>query len=83
MWHWSLTRSAMSELGQKAKYSLRAHLVCFAPDNGLKSDIAGGPFRAKSGTRRLYSMTLSALASSVAGEPGRLGGRRQAACRPL
>jgi hypothetical protein len=36
----------MSELGQKAKYSLRAHIVCFAPESGLKTDIAGGPFRA-------------------------------------
>ena len=32
--------------GQKAKYSLRAHIVRFAPESGLKSDIAGGPFRA-------------------------------------
>jgi hypothetical protein len=32
--------------GQKAKYSLRAHIVCFAPESGLKTDIAGGPFRA-------------------------------------
>ena len=38
----------MSLLGQKAKYSLRAHTVRFTPDNGLKSDIAGGPFRANS-----------------------------------
>ena len=30
--------------GQKAKYSLRAHRVGSAPENGLKSDIAGGPF---------------------------------------
>jgi hypothetical protein len=39
----------MSELGQKAKYSLREHIVRFAPDSGLKSDMVGGPFRAKRG----------------------------------
>jgi hypothetical protein len=39
----------MSEVGQKAKYSLRAHIVRFAPETGLKSDIAGGPFRANTG----------------------------------
>jgi hypothetical protein len=39
----------MSPLGQKAKYSRRAHIVCFAPESGLKTDIAGGPFRANSG----------------------------------
>jgi hypothetical protein len=38
--------SARSASGQKAKYSPRAHEVRFAPDNGLKSDLAGGPFRA-------------------------------------
>jgi hypothetical protein len=37
----------MSGVGQKAKYSLRAHIVRFAPESGLKSDLAGGPFRAK------------------------------------
>src|SRR5258708_8023526 len=31
--------------GQKAKYSLRAHIVRFAPESGLKSDIAAGPVR--------------------------------------
>src|ERR1019366_5115526 len=36
-------------LGQKAKYSLRAHIVRLAPESGLKSDLAGGPFRAISG----------------------------------
>jgi hypothetical protein len=36
----------MSAMGQKAKYSLRADIVRFAPESGLKSDIAGGPFRA-------------------------------------
>ena len=36
----------MSGSGQKAKYSLRAHIVRFAPDSGLNSDLAGGSFRA-------------------------------------
>jgi hypothetical protein len=49
----------MSALGQKAKYSLRAHIVRFAPESGLKSDIAGGPFRANSGSDRFYSITSS------------------------
>ena len=44
-----MPRTAMSGLGQKAKYSLRANIVRFAPESGLKSDIAGGPFRANSG----------------------------------
>jgi len=30
----------MSPLGQKAKYSLRADVFRFAPESGLKSDIA-------------------------------------------
>jgi hypothetical protein len=41
-----LQLSSASVTGQKAKYSLRAHIVRFAPESGLKSDIAGGPFRA-------------------------------------
>jgi hypothetical protein len=36
-------------LGQKAKYSL----LRFAPDTGLKSNIAGNPFRASTGQNRL------------------------------
>ena len=36
----------MTALGQKAKYSLRAHIVRFAPDSGLKLDTAEGPFGA-------------------------------------
>jgi len=28
----------MSLLGQKAKYSVRAHVFRFAPESGLKSD---------------------------------------------
>jgi hypothetical protein len=34
---------AMSELGQKAKYSLGADVFRFAPESGLKSDIAPCP----------------------------------------
>jgi hypothetical protein len=40
-----------SALGQTRKYSRRAHRVRLTPGTGLKSDIAGGPFRAKSGSR--------------------------------
>ena len=57
----------MSVLGQKAKYSLRAHIVRFAPESGLKSDIAGDPFRANNGSGLYYSITLSALDKSDAG----------------
>jgi hypothetical protein len=42
-------RRAMSEMGQKAKYSLRAHIVRIVPESGLKSDLAGRPFRAMNG----------------------------------
>src|SRR5450759_1489875 len=41
-----VTACQMSHMGQKAKYSLRAHIVRFAPDSGRNSDIAGGPFGA-------------------------------------
>jgi len=47
----------MSELGQKAKYSLRADVFRFAPDSGLMSDIAGGPFSAKPGHSALSVST--------------------------
>ena len=40
----------MSLMGQKAKYSLRTRIFRFALDSGLDSDLAGGPFRAKSGS---------------------------------
>jgi hypothetical protein len=36
-----------SALGQKLKSSMRAHVFRFTPESGLKSDIAGGPKRAK------------------------------------
>jgi len=39
-------------LGPTRKSSLRAHIVRFAPGNGLKSDIAGGPFRARNGDQQ-------------------------------
>src|ERR1700720_4221754 len=44
------THGRSIQLGQKAKYSLRAHRVRFASESGLKSDIAGGPFHAKLGS---------------------------------
>src|SRR5258708_24482818 len=39
----------MSELGQKAKYSLGVDVFRFTPESGLMSDIAPCPFRASSG----------------------------------
>ena len=51
----------MSEAGQKAKYSLRAHIVRFAPESRLKSDIAGGPFRAMCGRLRFGKSFLDVL----------------------
>ena len=45
-----------------AKYSLRAHIVRFAPESGLKSDIAGGPFRATE-HRELVQRILTASPS--------------------
>jgi hypothetical protein len=39
----------MSEAGQKAKYSLRAHIVRFAPNSGLTSDVPPCPRSAKLG----------------------------------
>ena len=52
--------------GQKAKYSLRAHIVRLAPDSGLKSDLAGGPFGA---TRRHHndSMNLLIFINTISG----------------
>jgi hypothetical protein len=47
VWDFSKSeRVLMAPSGQKAKYSLRAHRVRFAPESGLKSDIGGGPLRA-------------------------------------
>jgi hypothetical protein len=40
-----------SLLGQKAKYSLGVDVFRFAPESGLKSDIAPCPKGAKSGSR--------------------------------
>ena len=39
-------------IGQKAKYSLREHIVRFALDSGLKSDMAVGPKSANNGSQR-------------------------------
>jgi hypothetical protein len=44
----------MSEMGQKAR---RAHVFRFGPESGLKTDIAGGPVRASSGSRHAHSIT--------------------------
>ena len=46
---------------QKAKYSLRADIVRFAPDSGPKSDIAGVPVRAT--TRLMHRSTDKAMSS--------------------
>jgi hypothetical protein len=39
-------RHAMSEMGQKAKYSLGVDVFRFTPESGLKSDITACLFRA-------------------------------------
>jgi hypothetical protein len=41
-----LNFSGWSAVGQKAKYPLRADVFRFGPESGLKTDIAGCPFRA-------------------------------------
>jgi hypothetical protein len=51
--------TAKSVEGQTRKYSLRADIVRFASVSGLKSDIAGGPVRAKS--RLMHGMQSPAL----------------------
>jgi hypothetical protein len=43
----------MSEMGQKAKYSLRADVIRFAPDSGHVATAAAFPFCAKTGSRGL------------------------------
>src|SRR5450755_1747123 len=55
----------MSELGQKAKYSLRAHRVRFAPDSGLRSDIAPCPRRASGIAIPHYAAIFFAGSKSV------------------
>jgi hypothetical protein len=50
----------MSQQGQNRKYSPRAHIVCFAPNSGLKSDIASLPKSARSGHPLACSITSSA-----------------------
>src|SRR5258707_14107830 len=59
-------------LGQKAKYSLRADVFRFAPESGLKSDIAPCPKGANNGLmhrskEHRHSITSSARASSDGG----------------
>src|SRR5580704_10862675 len=44
-------------LGQKAKYSLRADVVCSAPNNGHDATAPAYRFRAKPGSDRGYSIT--------------------------
>ena len=44
----------MSEAGQKAKYSLRAHIVRFAPNSGLTSDVPPCPRSANSGRQHSH-----------------------------
>src|ERR1019366_9459189 len=41
----------MSQMGQKAKYSLRADVFRFGPDSGHVATAAAFPFRAKPGSR--------------------------------
>src|ERR1035437_9881096 len=55
------TRGRTIHPGQKAKYSLRAHIVRFAPESGLKSDLAGGPFRANGLNRSRGRALLRAM----------------------
>jgi hypothetical protein len=43
----------MSESGPTRKSSERAYIVRCSSNNGLNSDIAGGPFSAKGGSRQL------------------------------
>jgi hypothetical protein len=45
----------MTAMGQKAKYSLRAHAVRFASDNGLTLDIALCPKSAQKATSRVQA----------------------------
>ena len=44
-----LRRGTSAVGGQKAKYSLGADVFHFGPESGLRTAIAGGPFRANSG----------------------------------
>ena len=42
---------AMTDVGQKTKYSQGADDFRFGPESGLKTDIAGGPVRANLGSQ--------------------------------
>jgi hypothetical protein len=62
----------MSELGQKAKYSVRANVVRCCPDNRHTATTAPCPFGAKSrlmhrSKQHLYSITSSAATSRPGG----------------
>jgi hypothetical protein len=48
----------------KGEYSLRADVFRFAPESGLKSDIAGGPVRATSGLMRCNKVTIAKRAGA-------------------
>jgi hypothetical protein len=61
----------MSQLGQKAKYSLRADVFRFAPESGLKSDIAPCPKSAKPGSARCTIMITLRYRGTRAGCPAK------------
>ena len=63
-----LYRHGVFGSGQKAKYSLRAHKVRFAPEGGLKSDIAPCPVGAMNGLmqRSKLHFLLDQLVGSAA-----------------
>jgi hypothetical protein len=48
----------MSELGQKAKYSLRGDVFRFGPNNGHRAMQLASPFRANSGRRHKKEIDL-------------------------
>ncbi len=50
----------MSQMGQKAKYSLGVDVFRFTPESGLMSDIAPCPFRANTGSRGLLDQIAGA-----------------------
>jgi hypothetical protein len=63
---------ATSEMGQKAKYSLRAHI---APESGLKSDIARGPFRARNGSESLlHVVQVTFVTGGIFHDPSMIDG---------
>src|SRR5450631_4304704 len=64
----------MSQMGQKAKYSLRADIVRFAPDSGLNSDIAPCPSCANTGSGLFDDLVGPSEQCRRHGEAHRLGG---------